>query len=79
MKQNPNRGITNRERDLQKRLQKVENEISDLEAQSAAISRQLENPSTDAGKVLHLGQEYVRLQNSLEERLEEWTRLNEAL
>jgi ATP-binding cassette, subfamily F, member 3 len=79
VKQNPNRGVTNRERNLQKRLQEVENEISILESQSTTVSRQLENPPTDPGKVLHLGQEYVRLQNLLEERLEEWTSLNEAL
>ncbi len=75
-RQNPNPGISNQERKRQRRLQEVETEISALEAQAAAISRQLENPPAEPGKVQHLGQEYVRLQSILEERLDEWTALS---
>jgi len=44
VRQSPNRGISNQERNRQKRLHDVEAEISDLEARAATISRQLENP-----------------------------------
>jgi ATP-binding cassette subfamily F protein 3 len=76
LRQNPNPGISNQERKRQRRLHDVEAEISDLETQAAAISRQLENPPADPVKVQRLGQEYVRLQSILEERLDEWTQLN---
>ena len=43
------------------------------------ISRKLENPPADAGLVLKLSQEYERLQQALEERMEEWGKLSEEL
>jgi hypothetical protein len=56
----------------------MENEINALEAQLAAISRQLENPPAEPGKVMRLGQEYQRLQQTLDERLEEWTQSSQG-
>ena len=58
--QNPNPGSSNQERKQRERVQRIEEEISVLEIQLAAISRQLENPPSDPSKVQHLGQEYVR-------------------
>ena len=64
-RQTANPGVSNQERKRQKRLVEVEAEISALEAQAAALSRQLENPPADGGKVQLLGQEYVRIQNTV--------------
>jgi ATP-binding cassette, subfamily F, member 3 len=75
-RQNPNPGSSNQVRQRHRRLQEIEAEISEMEEQVAAISRQLENPPADPEKVQFLGQEYVRLQSLLDERLEEWTQLN---
>ena len=53
-------------------------EIASLESQLAAISRQLENPPADPGKVLRLGQDYQRVQQSLEQHIEEWAQASEG-
>ncbi|HEY9076402.1 MAG TPA: ABC-F family ATP-binding cassette domain-containing protein [Anaerolineaceae bacterium] len=57
------------------RMQELEAEISDLENRMAVISRALENPPADLGKVQRLGSDYVALQHTLEERMQEWGRL----
>ncbi len=70
---------TNKERQRRQRLIDLENEISALEASLAQVSRQLENPPADAGQVHRLAREYERLQHMLEQRMEEWASLSEAL
>jgi ATP-binding cassette, subfamily F, member 3 len=72
-------GNTNKERQRRQRLTTIEDEISDLENQVHLLARQLENPKLDAGEVYQLGQEYTRLQQMLEERMEEWGQLSEEL
>jgi ATP-binding cassette subfamily F protein 3 len=67
----------NRERERRQRIQQMEDEINHLEGQLAQVSRALENPPPDAGKVQQLGQEYVRLQHNLDEKMHEWVELTE--
>jgi ATP-binding cassette subfamily F protein 3 len=62
----------------QVRLEALETEISRLEAELATITRQLENPTNDGGKVHKLGQEYNRVQQVLDERMAEWGELAEG-
>jgi ATP-binding cassette subfamily F protein 3 len=74
----PTSPATNQERQRKQRLVDMENEINAPEAQLVAISRQLENPPADPGMVMRLGQEYQRLQQTLEERLEAWTQSSQG-
>ncbi len=71
-------GSTNRERERLQRIRRIEEEINALEGRLAALGRSLENPPADAGKVQQLGQEYLRLQEEHDARLEEWERLIES-
>jgi len=61
----------------QQRLEAVEGEIARMETQLAAITRQLENPGNDSFRIQRLGQEYSRLQQDLEKKMDEWTALSE--
>ncbi|HEX9018050.1 MAG TPA: ABC-F family ATP-binding cassette domain-containing protein [Anaerolineaceae bacterium] len=72
-------GNTNKERQRRQRLADLEAEIGEIEKQVAQVSRLLENPPADAGQVYKLGQDYERLQQALEERMEEWGQLSEEL
>lgn len=63
------------ERQRKQRIQELESEISNLETSLAQIGRQLENPPPEATKVQHLGQEYLKIQNELDKRIEEWSNL----
>ncbi|MEN6408883.1 MAG: ABC-F family ATP-binding cassette domain-containing protein, partial [Anaerolineaceae bacterium] len=63
------------ERKRKQRLQSVEDEIAALEEKMKLTERQLENPPGDPQKVYILGQDYVRLQKSLESLMEEWADL----
>jgi chromosome segregation ATPase len=69
---------TNQQRQHLQRLHTLETEIASLESQLAAISRQLENPPADPGKVLRLGQDYQRVQQALEQHIEEWAQVSEG-
>jgi ATP-binding cassette subfamily F protein 3 len=71
------RSATNQERQRKQHLLSLEAEIASLEGQLAAISHQLENPPADPGKVMRLGQDYQRVQQSLDQRLEEWAQAAE--
>lgn len=66
-------------RRARKRIKEVEGLISTLEGELATISRKLERPPDDPGKVLKLGQEYVHLQNELEKLMQEWEQLHLSL
>jgi ATP-binding cassette, subfamily F, member 3 len=67
----------NEQRKRQQRLEAAEDRVTGLENQLAVISRQLENPPADPGKLQQLGGEYVRLENALNEALNEWEKLNQ--
>jgi ATP-binding cassette subfamily F protein 3 len=64
--------ISPEEKRRRNRIKAVEDQIAELEAQLAAISRQLENPPADPAKVNKLGSDYVRLQGELENKMKEW-------
>ncbi len=64
-------------RKRQQRLEAVEGDISRMEAQLAAITRQLEIPGNDSFRIQRLGQEYSRLQQDLEKKMDEWATLSE--
>jgi ATP-binding cassette, subfamily F, member 3 len=66
------------QRRRQQRIEAIEAEISDLEAQMLKITRQLENPPADPVKVQQLGEEYNRLQHALDERLNVWAEIAEG-
>jgi ATP-binding cassette, subfamily F, member 3 len=70
---------TNKERQRRQRVVDLENEIADIERQIALVSHKLENPPSDPGVVLKLGQEYERLHQDLDQRMELWTQLSEEL
>ena len=65
------------DRKRKERIRMIEAEITALESQIAAVTRQLENPPSDAGKVVQLGHDYQNLQRNLETRLSEWAELAE--
>ena len=71
----PNPTPSKAERQRKQRVQELEMEISSLETTLAQIGRQLENPPTEPGKVQYLGQEYLKIQNELDKRIEEWSNL----
>jgi ATP-binding cassette, subfamily F, member 3 len=72
-------GTTNKDRQRKQRLSALETEIVEIENQIALVSRKLENPPADAGQVVKLSQEYERLQQVLEERMNEWGKLSEEI
>jgi len=76
-KERPRNVNSGAERKRKERLRSIEAEITDLESQIAVVSRQLENPPADAGKVVQLGRDYQNLQHNLETRLSEWSALVE--
>ncbi len=61
----------------QQQVMGLEAEITRLEKELEAIARQLESPTSDLGRIQHLGQEYTRLHALLEDRIEEWGRTAE--
>lgn len=71
-----NRAMQIEERKRKARLQEVEDLISSLEDQLNALSRRLENPPSDPVRVQKLGEDYVRVQNEINELLAEWEKLN---
>jgi len=60
-------------------LQELENLITSLEQRLAEVSAQLENPPTSASEVARLGEEYTRIQREMDEKLNEWERLQTEL
>ena len=61
------------------RLKEVESLISSLEASLDTLARRLENPPSDPAKVQRLGNEYVRVQNEINQLLAEWEQLHEPV
>jgi ATP-binding cassette subfamily F protein 3 len=72
-------GSTNKERQRRQKLVDLEIEIAGLETQVEQITQALETPPVDAGQVGKLAQDYERLQNTLEQRMDEWAHLSEEL
>ena len=64
---------------LQSRLAEIETDLQSLEAQQAAVSARLETPPDDPDEVLRLGEEYMGLQQKMEERMAEWGQIEERL
>jgi len=60
------------QRRRQQRIMALEAEITRLEKELQEITRQLESPSSDLGRIQRLGQEYTRTHALLEDRMEEW-------
>ncbi len=60
------------ERRKRVQLEKIESQITELEAQLAALSSQLENPPANPLEVQRLGEDYVHIQNKITTLLQEW-------
>jgi ATP-binding cassette subfamily F protein 3 len=69
-------GSTPEERRRKARLAEVESLIASLEGQLDALSQKLERPPADPVKVQRLGQDYVSVQNKLDELMLEWESLH---
>jgi ATP-binding cassette subfamily F protein 3 len=67
---------TPEERRRKNRLSEVENLIDTLESQLQSLAHKLENPPGDPMKVQRLGQDYVKIQNRLDELMVEWETLH---
>jgi ATP-binding cassette subfamily F protein 3 len=61
------------ERQRQKRIAELETEITLLETRVAELSRQIETAAP--GKVGELGEEYIRVEQELHRRLDEWSKM----
>jgi len=58
-------------------LQELENTIAELEAQLANLGAQLESPFVKPNEAAKLGTEYERVQREMDEKLDEWERMQE--
>ena len=56
-------------------LQELENTIAELEAQLANLGAQLESPFVKPSEAAKLGTEYERVQKEMDEKLDEWGRM----
>ncbi|HET6596585.1 MAG TPA: ABC-F family ATP-binding cassette domain-containing protein [Anaerolineales bacterium] len=56
-------------------LQELENTIAELEAKLANLSMQLESPFVKPAEAAKLGTEYERVQKEMDEKLDEWERM----
>jgi ATP-binding cassette subfamily F protein 3 len=61
-----------------KRLADLEKLIAGLEQELNLLSLRLENPPSDPAVVHKLGNDYVRVQNELDELLQEWDRIGDS-
>ena len=68
--------LSTEEKKRRQRLREVEERITELEGEIAALARKLENPPADLAKVQRLGSEYARCQDELEKLMEEWEQLH---
>ena len=58
-------------------MQELENQIAELESKLAGLGTKLENPPADPAEVARLGEEYTSVQNEMDEKLNEWERLEQ--
>ena len=63
----------------QSRLAEIEKELQSLEKQQAEISAQLETPPDDPDSVLRLGEDYMKLQQTMDGLMAEWSQIEEEL
>ena len=66
---------TKEERRRIAQLQELENVIAELEAKLANLSNQLESPFVKPAEAAKLGTEYERVQREMDEKLDEWERM----
>lgn len=75
MKRKAQSGKTKEERRKIAQMQELENVIAALESELGTLSAALENPPAEAAAVARLGQEYARLQKEMDEKLNEWEKM----
>jgi cell shape-determining protein MreC len=66
---------TKEERRRIAQLQELENRIAELESMLANLGAQLESPFVKPGEVRKIGTEYERVQREMDEKLDEWERM----
>jgi ATP-binding cassette subfamily F protein 3 len=66
---------TKEERRRIAQLQELENRIAELESKLANLSAQLESPFVKPDEVRKIGTEYERVQKEMDEKLDEWERM----
>lgn len=63
------------DRRRQAKMLELENQVAEIEAKLAEISRKLENRAVDPGEVVKLGREYQSVQKEMDAKLAEWEAL----
>jgi ATP-binding cassette subfamily F protein 3 len=76
-KRNTQIGKSKDERRRIAQLQELENQIAELESQLVELGGALESPPADAVEVTLLGQEYARIQREMDQKVEEWERMQQ--
>jgi ATP-binding cassette, subfamily F, member 3 len=66
---------TREERRRVAQMQELENKIAELESKLANLSTQLESPFVKPDEVRKIGTEYERVQKEMDEKLDEWERM----
>ncbi len=74
-KRSPSNAKTKEEKRRLAQLQELENTIAQLEATLANLTAQLDSPFVQPAEAAKLGAEYERIQREMDERLNEWERL----
>ena len=64
---------------LEKKIAKLEREISDLEEKSAAIDAQMAEAASDPGRLIELSEQKDAVETELMERMEQWEELSAQL
>lgn len=64
---------------LEKKIAKLEREISDLEQKSASIDEQMTQAASDPGKLIELSEQKDAVETELMERMEQWETLSAQL
>jgi ATP-binding cassette subfamily F protein 3 len=70
-------GMSNRQRQRLKRLEKLEEEIAALEHELGELTRCFEDPPEDPGAIQELSRDYEALQRKMDKKLDEWTVLSD--
>jgi ATP-binding cassette, subfamily F, member 3 len=75
IKRSTSNAKTKEERRRVAQLQELENTIAELEAKLASLGYQLESPFVKPAEAAKLGTEYERAQREMDEKLNEWERM----
>ncbi len=70
-------GMNNRQRQRLKQLEKLEEEIAQLEHELGEITRCFEDPPEDPGAIHELSRDYEAIQRKMDKKLDEWTVLSD--